>query len=82
MPLQEPLECILFSIGFVSTLGAIVGCLVLPGPQLALPQQSTGWLFLGATSLLAFAVQVRPAGWAALGSSEAGQHWGGMNRVQ
>lgn len=70
--LQEPLECILFSMGFVSTLGAIIGCLVLPGPQLGLPQHSTGWLFLGATSLLAFAVQVRDGMVA-----QAGQQWPG-----
>lgn len=56
--LQEPLESILFSMGFISTLGAAIGCLVVPGEQLAAPPQMSGWVYLAATTLLALAVQV------------------------
>lgn len=59
-PCQEPLESILFSMGFVSTVGALLGALVLPGMQTAAPPSPLSWAYLAATTALAFVVQV---GW-------------------
>lgn len=55
---QEPLESILFSMGFVSTVGALLGALVMPGMQMAAPPSPLSWSYLAATTALAFVVQV------------------------
>lgn len=45
--------------GFISTVGAAVGCLELPGIQFAPPRVAAGWAHLAATCLMALLVQVR-----------------------
>ncbi|PRW59513.1 Permease of the drug metabolite transporter (DMT) superfamily [Chlorella sorokiniana] len=54
---KEPLESILFSMGFVSTAGALLGALALPGLQMAAPPSPLSWAYLAATTALAFVVQ-------------------------
>lgn len=49
--------------GFVSTAGALLGALVLPGLQMAAPPSPISWAYLAATTVLAFVVQVRLMVW-------------------
>lgn len=55
---QEFLESIVFSMGAISALGGVAGCLLLPGEQAVAPTDAATWAHLSIMCVLAFVVQV------------------------
>ena len=62
--------------GFVATVGALLGCLVMPGVQLAAMPSPISWAWLAATTAGAFAVQASAGGGEAV--VPRGGHGGGI----